>query len=174
MCAEHAEEGRLLVFGVQKWSTTTSYTGDSTATTAVTGGTATRTLTDALGRTTETRTYAFTQPDDLDYGATLGATCTHVSTQYTPDGKPSLVTGSDNAQWSYTYDLFGRQVTATDPDSGTTTTHYTALDQVDTTQDANKTTLLYQCRRHAHRGLTRNCHPAPALPDTPSAGHTRA
>ncbi|WP_405812449.1 polymorphic toxin-type HINT domain-containing protein [Streptomyces sp. NBC_01520] len=134
----------LLVLGVHKWSTTTSYTGDSTATTAVTGGSATRTLTDALGRTTETRTYASTQPDDPAYGATLGATYTRVSTQYTPDGKPSLVTGPDNAQWSYTYDLFGRTVTANDPDSGTTTTHYTDLDQVDTTQDANKTTLLYQ------------------------------
>ncbi|CAM5624618.1 hypothetical protein SHIRM173S_02483 [Streptomyces hirsutus] len=27
-------------------------------------------------------------------------------------------------------------------------------------------------RRRAHRGLTRNCHPAPPHPDTPSAGHT--
>ncbi|MFJ6988552.1 MULTISPECIES: RHS repeat-associated core domain-containing protein [unclassified Streptomyces] len=39
------------------------------------------------------------------------------------------ITGPDGAVWSYGYDLYGREVTATDPDKGTTTTGYTALDQ---------------------------------------------
>ncbi|MEV1173733.1 hypothetical protein [Nonomuraea sp. NPDC049784] len=38
----------LYVFGVRKWGTSTTYTGDSTATSAPTGGTATRVVTDAL------------------------------------------------------------------------------------------------------------------------------
>ncbi|MFJ3594866.1 RHS repeat domain-containing protein [Streptomyces sp. NPDC090231] len=133
----------LNVLGVKKWSTTTSYTGDSTATTAPVGGNATRTITDALGRTTETRTYADSTPADPTYGAASGPSSTSVKTQYTPDGKQKLITGPDNAQWSYAYDLFSRQTSVTDPDKGTTTTSYTDLDQVDTTTDANKNILLY-------------------------------
>ncbi|WP_307798678.1 RHS repeat-associated core domain-containing protein [Streptomyces beijiangensis] len=134
----------LLVFGVKKWSTTTSYTGDSVAATAPAGGTASRTITDAMGRTTETRTYGGTTPADTSYGSATGSAYTSVKQSYTRDGKPLLVTGPDDAKWSYTYDLFGRQVTATDPDKGTTSTTYTALDQTATTQDANKATLVYK------------------------------
>ncbi|MEU2251511.1 RHS repeat-associated core domain-containing protein [Streptomyces sp. NPDC019224] len=133
----------LNVLGVKKWSTTTSYTGDSTATTAPNGGNASRTITDALGRTVETRTYASTSPADPAYGAASGPGFTSVKTQYTPDDKQKLITGPDNAQWSYTYDLFGRQTSTTDPDQGTSTTKFTALDQIDTTTDANGNTLLY-------------------------------
>ncbi|WP_331733790.1 NucA/NucB deoxyribonuclease domain-containing protein (plasmid) [Streptomyces sp. NBC_01220] len=133
----------LNVLGIKKWTTTTSYTGDSTATTALIGGNATRTITDALGRTTETRTYAGATPADPAYGATTGPGYTSVKTQYTPDSKQKLITAPDTAQWSYAYDLFGRQTSTTDPDRGTTTTTYTDLDQVDTTTDANQNTLLY-------------------------------
>ncbi|WP_327257267.1 RHS repeat-associated core domain-containing protein [Streptomyces sp. NBC_01244] len=133
----------LLVNGLEKWSTITNYTGDSVATTAPDGGTASRTITDALGRTTETRTYAGEQPDDAAYGATLGTAYTSVKYTLTRDGKPATVTGPDSSKWLYTYDLYGRQRTATDPDRGTTTTHYTSLDQVSSTDDARGTTLLY-------------------------------
>lgn len=133
----------LLVTGKTKWSTTTSYTGDSVATSAPDGGTATRSITDALGRTTETRTYAGEKPDDAAYGATLGTAYTSVKYTLTRDGKPATVTGPDGSKWSYTYDLYGRQRTATDPDSGTTTTHYTSLDRISSTDDARGTTLLY-------------------------------
>lgn len=133
----------LWVNGAKKWSTTTSYTGDSVATSAPDGGTAARTITDTLGRTTETRTYAGEQPDDAAYGATLGTAYTSVKYTLTRDGKPATVTGPDSAKWSYTYDLYGRQRTAADPDSGTTTTYYTSLDQVSSTADARGTTLLY-------------------------------
>ncbi|MER7760701.1 HYD1 signature containing ADP-ribosyltransferase family protein [Streptomyces sp. NPDC097619] len=134
----------LLVYGDEKWSTTTSYTGDSVAVTAVEGGTASRTIIDALGRTTETRTYGGTTPNDTQFGGTgLGTPYTSVTHKYTRDGKPSLVTGPDKSQWSYTYDLFGRQITADDPDKGLTTTTYNVLDKVDTTKDARKTVLAY-------------------------------
>ncbi|MFJ3822033.1 HNH/endonuclease VII fold putative polymorphic toxin [Streptomyces nodosus] len=131
------------VFGVKKWSTTSSYTGDSVATTALNGGSATRVISDALGRTTERREYAGTSPNDTEYGASSGAAYTSTSYTYTRDGKPNTVTGPDKAVWSYGYDLFGRQTTATDPDAGTSTTAYTVLDQVDWTKDAAGKVLAY-------------------------------
>ncbi|MFJ2937951.1 RHS repeat-associated core domain-containing protein [Streptomyces sp. NPDC087219] len=134
----------LLVKGVQKFApVVTTYTGDSVATTAQQGGTSTRTITDVLGRTTETRTYAGTQPDDTAYGATLGTAYTAVKYGYFRDGKQQQVTGPDNAKWSYTYDLYGRQDAATDPDKGTATTSYTDLDQIQSTKDAANRVLVY-------------------------------
>ncbi|MEU1055302.1 RHS repeat-associated core domain-containing protein [Streptomyces sp. NPDC005876] len=119
----------FLVGGVQKWQTTTTYTGDSTATSAVTGGSASRTVTDALGRTVETRQYASTSPADSEYGGGVGAEYARTRFTYTPGDKQKTITGPDGAVWSYGYDLHGREVSATDPDKGTTTTGYTALDQ---------------------------------------------
>lgn len=103
----------LLVYGVKKQTTTTGYTGDSTAKAAVQGGTATRTITDALGRTTEVRTYGGTTTDDPAYGGTApGTPYTRVSHTYTKDGKEAALTGPDGAKWTYTY-VFGRNVTTT-------------------------------------------------------------
>ncbi|MEU9407864.1 RHS repeat-associated core domain-containing protein [Streptomyces sp. NPDC048281] len=141
--AGRATTSTLLVDGVKKWSTATTYTGDSTATTAAQGGNATRTITDALGRTAETRTYAGTAPNDTAYGATTGTSYTRVRYTYTPDGKQETITGPDDTKWSYVYDLFGRQVKSVDPDKGTTVTAYTELDQVDTTTDDEDRSLLY-------------------------------
>ncbi|KPI17621.1 hypothetical protein OK074_1642, partial [Actinobacteria bacterium OK074] len=139
--AERPTSSTMYVNGDKKWSTATTYTGDSTATTGLTGGSATRTITDALGRTTEQRQYAGTSPADTEYGASVGTAYTSTNYTYTRDGLADTITGPD-ANWSYTYDLFGRQVTATDPDKGKTTTSYTALDQVQTTTDTNGE-LLY-------------------------------
>ncbi|MGW2354958.1 polymorphic toxin-type HINT domain-containing protein [Actinacidiphila glaucinigra] len=133
--AERATNSTFLVDGVTKWSTTTTYTGDSTATTTPEGGSASRTIVDALGRTTETREYAGTSPADTAYGATVGASYTSVKHTYTRDGKQDTITSPDGT-WSYAYDLFGRQISSTDPDSGKTTTGYTNLDQVSWTKDA--------------------------------------
>ncbi|MGW6710554.1 RHS repeat-associated core domain-containing protein, partial [Streptomyces sp. NPDC054956] len=139
-----ATTSSLLVYGVQKQSTTTSYTGDSTATTALQGGTASRTITNALGQTTQVRTYSGTTPNDPQYGGTApGTPYTSVSRTYTVDGKQTEITGPDNAKWTYGYDLFGRGVTTTDPDKGKGTTTYTVLDQVATSKDARNTVLEY-------------------------------
>ncbi|MCX4860063.1 RHS repeat-associated core domain-containing protein [Streptomyces canus] len=124
----------LLVYGVQKWSTTSSYTGDSTATTAVTGGSAVRTITDAQGRPVQRREYASTSPADTGYGATVGAAYTSTAYTYTRDSKQATITGPDST-WTYSYDLFGRQTSSTDPDTGTATTGYTNLDQTSWTKD---------------------------------------
>jgi RHS repeat-associated protein len=126
----------LLIFGVQKWSTSTTYTGDSTAVTALAGDSAVRTITDALGRTTEQRRYAGTSPADVQYGSGVGTPYTTTAFTYTGDGKPATVTGPDGAGWSFGYDLYGRQTKASDPDTGTTTTGYTGLDQPSWTKDA--------------------------------------
>ncbi|WP_078532381.1 RHS repeat-associated core domain-containing protein [Streptomyces hokutonensis] len=126
----------FLTGGVQQWQTTNTYTGDSTSTTGIPGGSAKRTITDALGRTVEERQYAGTSPTDTEFGGTTGAAHTGTRFTFTPDGKNKTITGPDGAAWSYTYDLYGRQITANDPDKGTTATGYTALDQVSWTKDA--------------------------------------
>ncbi|MFI8186485.1 RHS repeat-associated core domain-containing protein [Actinacidiphila glaucinigra] len=140
--AGRATKTTLSSWGVKKWDTTTTYTGDSVATSAVEGGTASRVITDALGRTKETRTYAGTSPNDTAYGSSQGTSYTTVDYSYTADGKQKSVTGPDGSVWSYTYDLYGRQTSMTDPDKGTTDTKYTVLDQVDYTKDS-KGQFLY-------------------------------
>ncbi|WP_249416106.1 RHS repeat-associated core domain-containing protein [Streptomyces sp. TS71-3] len=142
--AERPTTSTFYIYGVKKWSTATTYTGDSSATTAVKGGSAVRTITDAWGRTSEQREYSGVDPADSDYGAGVGgAEYTSTKYTYTRDGKPDAITGPDGTKWSYGYDLFGRQVSASDPDKGATSTSYTDLDQVATTTDARDTTLLY-------------------------------
>ncbi|MGW0771934.1 RHS repeat-associated core domain-containing protein [Streptomyces sp. NPDC002676] len=124
-------------YGVTRWTTTSTYTGDKVSTTAPAGGQATEVITNALGQTTERREYASPAPTG-DYTTTTYT--------YTPAGQQKTVTGPDQTAWSYTYDLFGRQVTATDPDKGKTATEYNELDQVTSTtpnDDASKK-LLYE------------------------------
>ncbi|MGV9761685.1 RHS repeat-associated core domain-containing protein [Streptomyces tricolor] len=126
------------VHGVTRWTTDTTYTGDTVATTAPTGGQATAVVTNALGQTTQRREYAGPTPTGTDFTTT--------DYIYTPAGQQKTVTGPDQTKWSYTYDLFGRQVTATDPDKGKTQTAYNDLDQVISTtpnNDASKK-LLYE------------------------------
>ncbi|MFI6641661.1 RHS repeat-associated core domain-containing protein [Streptomyces sp. NPDC050504] len=141
--AGRATTSTFLAYGVKKWETASSYTGDSTATSAPVGGQATRVITDALGRTTERREYAGPSPEDKEYGGALGTSYTKTSLFYTPDGKQSKITGPDGSNWEYGYDLFGRQTSAKDPDKGTTTTGYTVLNQVDWSKDSADRRLVY-------------------------------
>ncbi|MEV1174529.1 RHS repeat-associated core domain-containing protein, partial [Nonomuraea sp. NPDC049784] len=141
--AGRAISSAFLTYGVQKWTTTTTYTGDSTAVSALTGGKATRTITDALGRTVESREYDSPSPADTQYGAATAGGHTSTSFTYRPDGKQATVTGPDGSRWSYTYDLFGRQSGISDPDKGASTIGYTTLDQTDKITGANGSVLLY-------------------------------
>ncbi|MFF1452173.1 polymorphic toxin-type HINT domain-containing protein [Streptomyces sp. NPDC058274] len=120
---------------VHSWVTDTSYTGDTIATSSVSGGQAAAVVTNALGQTTQRREYGSAKPTGTDY--------TTIDYTYTPGGQQKTITGPDQSQWSYDYDLFSRQVGATDPDKGKTTTHYDMLDRVDNTVDAESRTLLY-------------------------------
>ncbi|MEV6866661.1 RHS repeat-associated core domain-containing protein [Streptosporangium subroseum] len=141
--AGRAVSSTFLTYGVQKWMTSTTYTGDSTATSAVTGGKATRIITDALERTVESREYNSPSPADTQYGALTSSGYASTSFTYAPNGKQRTVTGPDGAKWSYTYDLFARQTGITDPDKGDSKISYTALDQPDTVTGANGSVLLY-------------------------------
>ncbi|MFG2816446.1 RHS repeat-associated core domain-containing protein [Streptomyces sp. NPDC048410] len=134
--------GSLYVYGVKKWTTTTSYTGDSVATTALNGGSAKRTVTDVRGRTVESREYASESPADNGYGTGPGASYASTKFTYRLDGKQATVTGPDNTVWSYGYDLFGRQTSNADPDKGTTTTGYDSLDQIIKSTDSENRTVL--------------------------------
>lgn len=53
------------------------------------------------------------------------------------------MTNPTGDEWSYEYDLAGQQISATDPDSGTTTTTYDLLGRVHTRTDGNGDTLAY-------------------------------
>ncbi|MFJ8827689.1 RHS repeat-associated core domain-containing protein [Streptomyces sp. NPDC102467] len=121
--------------GVTRWTTTTAYTGDTVTATAPAGSQATSVITNALGQTTERREYAGPNPSG-DYTATTYA--------YTPAGQQKSVTASaDKSAWSYTYDLFGRQISAADPDKGKTTSEYDSLDRKTLSTDAENNKLLF-------------------------------
>ncbi|MGW0943685.1 RHS repeat domain-containing protein [Streptomyces sp. NPDC002623] len=132
----------LYIFGVKKWSTTTSYTGDSVATSAVEGGSAQRTITDVRGKTTETREYESTSPTDASFGTAPGAPYSSTKFTYVLDGQQESVTGPDNAKWAYAYDLFGRQTSAADPDKGTTAVEYDVLDRPVKSTDSRGISML--------------------------------
>ena len=83
--AQRPTTSTFLVNGVTRWSTTTSYTGDSVASTAVTGGSATREISNALGQVVERRQYSGTSP--------TGATYLKTTFTYTPRGDQKAVTG---------------------------------------------------------------------------------
>ncbi|MFB7544113.1 RHS repeat-associated core domain-containing protein [Streptomyces zaomyceticus] len=140
--AGRATTSTLYVFGVKKWSTTTGFTGDSTATTALQGGSAARVITDVRGQTVESREYAGTDPADAGFGSGLGASYLSTKFAFTPDGKQTSVTGPDGAQWTYGYDLFSRQTSMKDPDKGESNLAYNALDQVIKSTDSRLKTVL--------------------------------
>ncbi|MFJ8627846.1 RHS repeat-associated core domain-containing protein [Kitasatospora sp. NPDC093550] len=124
--------------GNLQWATTTAYPGaDRTDVTPPSGATPTSTVTDARGRTAALWQYrtptATGNPADADVTA-YG---------YTPTGLASSRTDSSGNTWTYTYDLRGRQTSASDPDTGVTRTFYDANSRVDHTVDAKNTTLAF-------------------------------
>ncbi|MBW1596957.1 RHS repeat-associated core domain-containing protein [Streptomyces sp. JJ38] len=126
----------LYTYGEKRWSTVTTYTGDSSATTALDGGSARRTITDALGRTTEIREYSSESPADSAYGTGPGVAYTSTKFIHFLDGQQATITGPDGATWTYFYDLFGRQTVSNDPDKGEVKTEFDALDQAIKVTDA--------------------------------------
>jgi len=122
------------VNNTERWRTTTTYGGDRVTVDPPDGDTPTTTLTDARGNTTELRQYTGTTPQG-SYQATAYA--------YDPAGRLTGMTDAAGNHWAYTYDLRGRQVSASDPDAGTTTTSYDDADQVLATTDARGKTLAY-------------------------------
>lgn len=108
-------------YHVERWRTTTDYGGDHIDVTPPDGGTATTTISDARGRTVELRQHHAGTPTG-DYDATT----------YEYDRKGQLIGVTDPAgnQWSYVYDLRGRQIEAHDPDAGLTRKEYDDADRL--------------------------------------------
>ncbi|MFJ4460600.1 RHS repeat-associated core domain-containing protein [Streptomyces sp. NPDC088928] len=96
-------------------TTTSTFGGDRTTIIPPVGGTATTTLTDARGNTTELR-----QHQSRSSGAAFDAT----TYKYTPRGELEKVTDPAGNSWTYTYDQRGRQTATSDPDKGTTENTY--------------------------------------------------
>ncbi|UUN28853.1 polymorphic toxin-type HINT domain-containing protein [Streptomyces sp. FIT100] len=132
--AARAVQATTKHYNVVRWTTETSYTGDTVTSTAPAGGQATAVVTNALGQTTERREYGGPQPIGTDYTTTAYT--------YTPAGQQATVTGPDNAKWTYGYDLFGRTTTTADPDKGSSTTEYNELDQAVAATDARGKKLV--------------------------------
>ncbi|MEU6865675.1 ricin-type beta-trefoil lectin domain protein [Streptomyces sp. NPDC046876] len=116
--------------GVKQYSSTVQYTGDTTLARSamdadglspLAGSQATRTSTDALGRTS-----AVEYATSTDLGST-----TWNRTEYTYDHRNKLTAVKDAAgnQWTYAYDARGRMTSSTDPDTGQSTFGFDKLDQ---------------------------------------------
>lgn len=111
--------------------TTTSYTGDTTTVVPPKGATATTSVVDALGRTTELKQYT-------DAERTTSQTTAYV---HDKKGRLAEVTDPSGAKWTYGYDIRGRQTTNSDPDKGSSTTTYDKGDRATDTKDARGVTL---------------------------------
>ncbi|WP_435240228.1 RHS repeat-associated core domain-containing protein, partial [Streptomyces sp. YPW6] len=114
-------------------TTKTIYGGDRTTVIPPQGGTATTTLTDARGQTTELRQHHSRSIDAAFDTTTYG---------YTPHGQLAKVTDPVGNSWTYTYDQLGRQTKSDDPDKGVTKTVYDDRSQVTSTEDARGTRLF--------------------------------
>ncbi|UUU31641.1 polymorphic toxin-type HINT domain-containing protein [Streptomyces sp. CA-210063] len=105
----------------------TIHGGDRTTVIPPVGGTATTTIVDARGQTTELRQHrtrsAVAAYDTTAYG-------------YTTRGELLKVTDPDGNSWEYTYDLLGQQIKSVDPDKGTTISEYDDRGQLTKVDDA--------------------------------------
>ncbi|MGO4635852.1 polymorphic toxin-type HINT domain-containing protein [Streptomyces sp. 2RAF24] len=128
---------KSMSYGQEQWRTTTTYAGaDRVDVTPPTGGFASSTITDALGRTKEVRQYKSNTPTGA-YDAT--------TTSYDVAGRPVLRKDSAGHQWRYTYDLTGQLTSLSDPDAGESRTTYDAGGRAVTSTDARgrSTSITY-------------------------------
>ncbi|MFI7100861.1 RHS repeat domain-containing protein [Streptomyces sp. NPDC050161] len=112
--------------------TSSLYGGDRTTVIPPTGGTATTTVTDARGQTTQ-----------LLQHHTRAANAPAETTRYTytPAGQLAKVTDPAGTTWTYTYDQRGNQIASSDPDKGTTKTTFDDRGRQISTTDARGKTL---------------------------------
>ncbi|MEV0254749.1 RHS repeat-associated core domain-containing protein [Streptomyces sp. NPDC050732] len=113
-------------------TTKTIYRGDRTTVIPPAGATATTTLTNARGKTTELR-----QHHTRSQSAVFDTT----SYSYYPGGQLKKVTDPAGNDWTYEYDQLGRQTKSSDPDKGTTDSTYDDRGQLTTTTDQRGTVL---------------------------------
>lgn len=117
-----------------KQRTTTEYHGNYTTVIPPVPGSATQTWNNALGQTTQLRTFHSQQPVG-EYDTT--------SYTYWPTGQLKAVADAGGNQWTYAYDDLGRLKTTSDPDKGTTSFTYNPVGDTETVTDANNNVTAY-------------------------------
>ncbi|MFR0359252.1 RHS repeat-associated core domain-containing protein [Streptomyces sediminimaris] len=129
--------------GTETWHTTYKYGGNFTTTVPPAGATATTSLEDVRGRTTDLYEYHKGAAADPVNDPATDYSDTHYT--YHPSGKQATVKDAAGNTWSWSYDLLGRQTSASDPDTGTTTSTYDDAGQLLTATDARgkQTTYTY-------------------------------
>ena len=115
------------------WQTSYVYGGNYTTTIPPAGGTASTTITDARGNTTDLIQYHAGAPADPSDPA---ADFSDTRYTYTPAKKLASVTDAAGNGWSYGYDLLGDQTSASDPDAGASTSVYDNAGQLLSVTDA--------------------------------------
>ncbi|MCX3058345.1 RHS repeat domain-containing protein [Streptomyces beihaiensis] len=127
--------------GSATWHTSYIYGGDFTTTVPPAGATATTTLTDVRGRTTDLYEYHKGAAADPVNDPASDYSDTHYT--YYPSGKQATVKDAAGNTWSWTYDLLGRQTSASDPDTGKATSTYDNAGQLLTLTDARNKQTTY-------------------------------
>ncbi|GGK26412.1 hypothetical protein GCM10010124_18810 [Pilimelia terevasa] len=117
----------------KEWTTTTSHHGDHTVVTPPAGGTPRATFTNAQGLTTKLWEYRTPKPtgDEKDADVT--------TYEYDHADRMRRVRDHTGHEWSFEYDLRGRQTVAVDPDTGRTSTTYDDFDRVASVTAAGRT-----------------------------------
>ncbi|WP_152627093.1 RHS repeat domain-containing protein [Streptacidiphilus melanogenes] len=124
--------------GSETWRTSYVYGGNFTTTVPPAGGVAQSVITDARGHTTDLYQYHSGVPADPlndpagDYSDTRYT--------YFPSGQQATEKDAAGNSWSWSYDLLGRQVSSTDPDSGTTASTYDNAGQLLTVSNTSLAT----------------------------------
>ncbi|MEU0991778.1 RHS repeat-associated core domain-containing protein [Streptomyces sp. NPDC005953] len=122
---------KSLKYGDEQKRITTQHGGDRITVIPPKGGTATTTVTDAKGRTTELLQYTNAE-----------RTTSHKTTYgYGKYDEPTTVTDPAGNTWTYTFDNRGQKTRSDDPDKGISTTTYDQLGRPATVTDARGTTL---------------------------------
>ncbi len=140
-----ATQSAFYSYGTQQWTSTTAYPGaDRTDASAPAGGTATSTVTDALGRTTALWTYHSNTATGNQADATA-TTYAYTRTTTASGGAATETTITDASGHSRTqvYDASGNQVASNDPDTGASTSTFDTAGDLLTSTDGNNTTLTY-------------------------------
>jgi YD repeat-containing protein len=133
------------------WQTTYSYGGNFVTTVPPQGGTATTTVTNALGQTTDQYQYHAGVPADPVHDPASDYSDTRYT--YTPQNKQATVIDPAGNTWSYQYDLLGDQTQFQDPDAGTTTDTYDPAGQLITTTDSRGQADQLHLRRRRPQDL---------------------
>ncbi|MET9402415.1 polymorphic toxin-type HINT domain-containing protein [Kitasatospora sp. NPDC002965] len=115
-------------FGIEQWRSRTEYVGaDETRSIPPAGGYASASITDARGQVVALRQYKANTPtgayDETTY-------------RYTVEGQEAWRKDAAGNVWTHEYDLLGRLVKSTDPDSGTNTMSFDEAKNAATGTDA--------------------------------------